>query len=107
MCTSCQVGSSERILLCLFCYRRAEEIDNLVRSGEAYDDLILKCGEGQAFYQDISERLRALRSDLDQINGAIDDLESKHANYPPVPTHQPASAFSVPFSGMLLRGRIN
>ncbi|KAM7537708.1 hypothetical protein Aperf_G00000077665 [Anoplocephala perfoliata] len=77
--------------------QRAEEIDDLVRSGEAYDDLILKCGEGQAFYQDISERLRVLHSDLDQINSAIDDLESKLANYPPAPTHQSASAFSVPF----------
>ncbi|VDL58938.1 unnamed protein product [Hymenolepis diminuta] len=83
--------------------QRAEEIDDLVRSGEAYDDLILKCGEGQAFYHDISERLTALHTDLDRINIAIDDLEMKNTFPPSISAHQPASAFSVPLPGMFLK----
>uniref|UniRef100_A0A0R3TXX1 Tyrosine-protein phosphatase domain-containing protein n=1 Tax=Rodentolepis nana TaxID=102285 RepID=A0A0R3TXX1_RODNA len=76
--------------------QRLEEIDDLVRSGEAYDDLILKCNEGQAFYQDISERLVALHVDLDEINSSIDDLGRKNTIQPSVPSQQPTSAFSVP-----------
>lgn len=81
--------------------RRAEEIDDLIRSGEAYDDLILKCGEGQAFYQDISERLSSLQTELEQINAAIDDLQRVvPPTQPSIPTpQQPSSAFSVPMSG--------
>ncbi|VUZ57207.1 unnamed protein product [Hymenolepis diminuta] len=81
--------------------QRAEEIDDLVRSGEAYDDLILKCGEGQAFYHDISERLTALHTDLDRINIAIDDLEMKNTFPPSISAHQPASAFSVPLPALI------
>ncbi|KAL5110881.1 Protein Malvolio [Taenia crassiceps] len=78
--------------------QRTEEIDALIRSGEAYDDLLLKCGEGQAFYRDISERLQTLRSELEEINVAIACLEPKQADQPAVPTQsafasvQPGSA---------------
>ncbi|KAH9283422.1 Tyrosine-protein phosphatase non-receptor type 23 [Echinococcus granulosus] len=71
--------------------QRTEEIDALVRSGEAYDELLLKCGEGQAFYRDIGERLQTLRSELEQINTAIARLEPKQATQTTVPAQ---SAFS-------------
>ncbi|CDS41775.1 tyrosine protein phosphatase non receptor type [Echinococcus multilocularis] len=71
--------------------QRTEEIDALVCSGEAYDELLLKCGEGQAFYRDIGERLQTLRSELEQINTAIACLEPNHATQTTVPAQ---SAFS-------------
>ncbi|VDM17271.1 unnamed protein product [Hydatigera taeniaeformis] len=79
-------------------YRRTEEIDALIRSAEAYDDLLLKCGEGQAFYRDIGERLQTLRSELEEINSSIVCLEPKQVNQPTAPTQsaftsvQPGSA---------------
>ena len=47
----------------------------LIRSGEAFDDLLLKCDEGQTFYKDVGERVRTLRTELEQIDTSIQRLE--------------------------------
>lgn len=72
-------------------HRREEEIDSLVRSGETFGDLLLKCGEGQSFYHDMSNRLHGLRDDLAQVNAALDDLEPSQHQQPPPPTAATAS----------------
>ncbi len=72
--------------------RRDDEIDALVRSGETFGDLLMKCGEGQTFYHEMSERLQGLRTEMGQINAALDDLQPKQAT----PHPRPASMAAVP-----------
>ncbi|VDK36133.1 unnamed protein product [Dibothriocephalus latus] len=57
--------------------RRTEEVDSLIRSGESFGELLLKCDEGQDFYKQMSERLQKIRSELTELAADLEQLQPK------------------------------